>query len=154
MADYFFDSSALTKRYAKEIGSVWVENTTSLSSGNTIFIAEITQVEVTAAIARKMRGGHLNLTNGNLAFAKLQHDINDEYLLVEVDSVILQDAVKLVKTYFLRGYDAVQLAIALKTNQENVSFGLPPIIFVSADNDLNAAALATGLAVENPNNYP
>ena len=154
MADYFFDSSGLTKRYAKEIGSTWVESITDLASGNTIFIAEITQVEVTAAIARKMRGGLLNLADGNLAFAKLQHDISDEYLLAEINSGILQDAVNLVKKHFLRGYDAVQLAIALKTNQENMSFGLPPITFVSADNDLNNAALATGLAVENPNNYP
>lgn len=154
MADYFFDSSGLTKRYAREIGSAWVENITDLASGNTIFIAEITQVEVTAAIARKMRSGLLNLTDGNLAFAKLRHDINDEYLSVEIDSGILHDAVNLVKTHFLRGYDAVQLAISLKTNQESVSFGLPPITFVCADDDLNNAAQAEGLTVENPNNYP
>jgi predicted nucleic acid-binding protein len=154
MADYFFDSSGLTKRYAREIGSAWVESITDLASGNTIFIAEITQVEVTAAIARKMRGGFLTLADGTLAFAKLLHDINDEYVLVEINSGVLQDADNLVKRHFLRGYDAVQLASALRTNQENVSFGLPPIIFVSADNDLNNAALAEGLAVENPNNYP
>ncbi len=154
MADYFFDSSGLTKRYAREIGSAWVESITDLASGNTIFIAEITQVEVTAAIARKMRGGFLTVADGNLAFAKLQHDITDEYLLVEINSGVLQDAVNLVKKHFLRGYDAVQLAVALRTNQENVSFGLPSIIFVSADNDLNDAALAEGLSVENPNNYP
>ncbi len=154
MADYFFDSNGLTKRYAKESGSIWVENTTNLSSGNTIFIAEITEVEVTAAIARKMRGGHLNAADGNLAFAKLQHDIRDEYLSVEIDSGVLRDAVNLVKKHFLRGYDAVQLAVALKTNQENVSFGLPPIIFVSADTDLNNAAQSDGLVVENPNNHP
>ena len=154
MADYFFDSNGLTKRYAGEIGSAWVENVTDLASGNTIFIAQITQVEVSAAIARKMRGGHLNPADGNLAFAKLQHDISDEYLLIEINSGILQDAVNLVKKYFLRGYDAMQLAIALNTNQENVSFGLPPITFVSADNDLNNAAQSEGLNVENPNNYP
>ena len=154
MADYFFDSSGLTKRYASETGSAWVETITDLASGNSIFIAEITQVEVTAAIARKMRGGFLNITDGNLAFAKIQHDCNDEYLLVEINSINLQEAIDLVKKHFLRGYDAVQLAVALKTNRENISFGLPPIIFVSADNDLNNAALAEGLAVENPNNYP
>src|SRR2546423_8762197 len=154
MAGFFFDSSGLTKRYAREIGSTWVESTTDLASGNTIFIAEITQVEVTAALARKMRGGFLNPADGNLALAKLQHDIGDEYLLVEINSGILQDAINLVKSHFLRGYDAMQLAAALRTNQENVSLGFPPLIFVSADNDLNNAALAEGLSVENPNNYP
>jgi uncharacterized protein len=31
---------------------------------------------------------------------------------------------------------------------------LPPIIFVSADNELNMAASGEGLVVENPNNHP
>ena len=108
MAGFFFDSSGLTKRYAREIGSTWVESTTDLASGNTIFIAEITQVEVTAAIARKMRGGLLNPADGNLAFAKLQHDIDDEYLLVGINAGVLLDAINLVKSHFLRGYDAMQ----------------------------------------------
>lgn len=101
MANYFFDGSGLTKRYAIEIGSVWVESITDLSSGNTIFIAEITQVEVTAAIIRKVRGGFLNLNDANLAFAKFQHDISDEYLSVEFNSNDLQEAVNLVNKAFL-----------------------------------------------------
>lgn len=144
MADYFFDSSGLTKRYAVETGSTWVESITDLASGNTIFIADITQVEVTAAIARKMRGGFLSVADANLAFAKLEHDISDEYLFLEINSGVLQSAVGLVKNHSLRGYDAVQLAVALETNRENLSFGLPPITFVSADNDLNNAAQSEG----------
>jgi uncharacterized protein len=54
----------------------------------------------------------------------------------------------------LRGYDAVQLAAALTTNDERISRGLLPLIFVSADTELNDAAQAEGLAIENPNNYP
>ena len=34
--DYFFDSSALMKRYANERDSIWVENALNLASGNTI----------------------------------------------------------------------------------------------------------------------
>ncbi len=154
MTDYFFDSSGLMKRYAKEVGSAWVESITDLSSGNTIFIAEITQVEVTAAIARRLRGKLLDVTAATLAFGRLQHDVEDEYLLLEVSSEVLHQAIDLVKKHFLRCYDAVQLAVAVKTNQGNASFGLPPIIFVSADNELNDAAQAEGLAVENPNDHP
>jgi predicted nucleic acid-binding protein len=154
MADYFFDSSGLVKRYAKEIGSAWVDTVTDLSSGHTIFIADITQVEVTAAIARKLRGKLLDTTAATLAFGRLQHDIKDEYLLLEVGSDVLQAAIGLVKKHFLRGYDAIQLAAALKANQGNTTFGLPPIAFVSADNELNNAAQAEGLAVENPNHHP
>ncbi|MGH9902870.1 MAG: type II toxin-antitoxin system VapC family toxin [Pyrinomonadaceae bacterium] len=154
MADYFFDSSGLVKRYAKEIGSAWVENVADLSSGNTIFIADITQVEVTAAIARKLRGKLLDAAAATLAFGKLQHDMKDEYLLLQVSSGVLRDAVGLVRKHFLRGYDAVQLGVAVRINQGNTSFGLPPIIFISADDELNAAARSEGLSVENPNHHP
>jgi predicted nucleic acid-binding protein len=54
----------------------------------------------------------------------------------------------------LRGYDAVQLATALETNRKRLSDGLSALVFVSADAELNNAAQAEGLEVENPNNYP
>ncbi len=56
--------------------------------------------------------------------------------------------------YELRGYDAVQLAASLEVEKRIKLTGGLPLIFVSADNDLNQAALAEGLSVENPNNYP
>ena len=151
--DYFFDSSALMKRYANEIGSVWVENTLELASGNIIFVAEITQIEVTSAIFRKVRGNIITLADANLAFSKLQHDIQDEYFVIDWSSTILQNAINLAKTHFLRGYDAVQLAFALEINKENLLLDFSRITFVSADDKLNIAAQNEGLLVENPNNY-
>lgn len=52
MASYFFDSSALVKRYATEPGSAWVENLTDPRVDNRINVAAITHVEVVAAIAQ------------------------------------------------------------------------------------------------------
>ena len=51
----------------------------------------------------------------------------------------------------LRGYDAVPLAAGYAVNALCLTSGLPPFIFVSADNELNAAASNEGLIVENPN---
>lgn len=152
--DYFFDSSALMKRYANETGSVWVENILNLASGNTIFIAEITQVEVTSAIFRKVRGNIISLADANLAFSKLQFDIQDEYFVIDWSSIILQSAINLSKTHYLRGYDAIQLAFALEIHKENLLLGASPITFVSADDKLNIAAQNESLSVENPNNHP
>jgi uncharacterized protein len=149
--DYFFDSSGLTKRYANEIGSVWVESTVNLASGNIIFIADITQVEVTSAIFRKVRGNAVNLADANLAFSKLQHDIQDEYFVIDGNSEILQNAVNLARNHYLRGYDAVQLAFALEINKENILLGSPSVTFVCADDKLNIAAQNEGLSIENPN---
>jgi len=151
--DLFFDSSGLVKRYIAEIGSTWVTNTVDLASGNTIFIAEITGVEVTAAIARRTRTGH-SASAINAVFNNLENDLKDEYFGLEVTSAVLLEARSLARKYFLRGYDAIQLAVAVVFNRQQTAFGLTTITFVSADNDLLNAALAEGLLIENPNNYP
>jgi hypothetical protein len=54
----------------------------------------------------------------------------------------------------IHGYDAVHLACALALNDPLIESGLPPLTFISADNDLLAAAVAEGLPTDNPNNYP
>jgi len=54
----------------------------------------------------------------------------------------------------LRAYDAVQLASAIVANQALIAANLPPLVFVSADDRLNAVAATEGLAVDNPNLHP
>jgi len=150
--DWFFDSSALVKRYVNEIGSTWVANIVDKSSGNDIYIAEITGVEITAAIARRTRG--FAAATVNAVFANLQHDLRAEYLNLEITSAVLQHAQFLARKYFLRGYDAVQLTVALDFNRERLAAGLPDITLVSADTELLDAAQAEGLLVANPNDHP
>jgi hypothetical protein len=60
----------------------------------------------------------------------------------------------LAETLGLRGYDAVQLAAGREINALCIASSLPPVIFVSADDELNAAAASEGLLIENPNDYP
>jgi len=54
----------------------------------------------------------------------------------------------------LRAYDAVQLAAALEVKRIYQTGGLGPVILVSADQELNAAAVAEGLLVDDPNSHP
>jgi len=60
----------------------------------------------------------------------------------------------LAEAHGLRGYDAVQLAAALELNMLYKAGGLPPILFISADTQLNAAAITEGLLVDDPNTHP
>jgi uncharacterized protein len=55
LSDYFLDASALVKRYSTETGSNWITQLTDPAAQNTILIAEITVVEVAAALAAKHR---------------------------------------------------------------------------------------------------
>lgn len=51
MASYYLESSALVKRYVVETGTAWIRGLCASTSGNTLFIAQVTGVEVVAAVA-------------------------------------------------------------------------------------------------------
>lgn len=116
-------------------------------------MAGITHVEVAAAIARRLKGGSVTNTDADAALAAFTHDLNNRYLTVDIRPDVLSAAMKMSTKLALRGYDAVQLAAALNSTAELLASGLPPVIVVSADSELNTAAIAEGLSVENPNDY-
>ena len=60
---------------------------------------------------------------------------------------------RLAEKHGLRGYDAVHLAAAVMLQIVRVEMELPPMAFVSADDDLNAAAQEEGLSVDDPNTH-
>lgn len=155
MSYYYLDSSALVKRYVTEPGSVWIAALTDSAVGNTIVVAEITRVEVAAALAARQRASAgITMTERDRLVALFLQHCDTEYMLVLLHSQIYYHAVRLTQHHRLRGYDAVQLAAALDINTLAVAAGLPALTFVAADDDLLAAARAEGLAAENPNLYP
>jgi uncharacterized protein len=154
VAGFFCDSSAIVKRYVNEAGSNFVDGLADLKSGNLILLARITRVELTAAIARRLKNGSITSADAQNALAAFQHDLTNNYFTVEITPILLSSATSLATKHALRGYDAVQLAAALEANDERIINGLAPLTLVSADKELNTAAVAEGLTVENPNNYP
>jgi predicted nucleic acid-binding protein len=63
---------------------------------------------------------------------------------------MLADAMRRANAHGLRAYDAVQLSVAIDVNR----FRGGGVTLVSADRDLNAAAIAEGLTVDDPNSHP
>jgi hypothetical protein len=63
------------------------------------------------------------------------------------------DSSALVKRYILETGSEWVLSL-FDPRLNNTANSLPPVTFVSADNELNPAAASEGLIVENPNNYP
>lgn len=61
---------------------------------------------------------------------------------------------RFAEVHRLRGYDAVQLGAAVELHVLREAAGLPPLVFVSADQPLNAAAASEGLVVDDPNRHP
>ncbi len=153
MAAYFCDSSAIVKRYLTETGSAWLETTTDPTSGNRVYVARITFVEVISAMTRREKGKHISAADADNARLIFEQDYLNEFRKVEISESLINEAANLAKKYALRGYDAVQLAAALETEKERLTIGLTSLTLLSADTDLNAAAVSEGLTVDNPNNH-
>ena len=154
MTDYFLDASAVVKRYADEAGSAWVRQITDPQAQNTILLAEITLVEVTAALAAKQRAPKgFTLEQRNRVLSRFFQDCDEHFTLVSIDRSVIDRAVDLAQRHRLRAYDAVQLATALEANAITQAQALPALTFVAADTDLVTAAAAEHLSVENPLNY-
>jgi predicted nucleic acid-binding protein len=152
--DCFLDSSALAKRYVQETGSAWVLRLLDPATGNRIYIASITGVEVLSALARRGRGGGVSAADTAAAIAKFRSDFVHEYSKLEVTAAVLGRAMNLAETQALRGYDAVQLAAALSYNDQRLAAGASALTFISADAALNRAATVEGLTVDDPNAHP
>jgi len=151
---YFFDASAIVKRYLTEAGSEYVAGLVDPLSSNTIVLAEITRVEVAAALAARQRvKSGLTLNERDEAVALLLQHCVREYRMIPLSPDVLGRAVELTQSHRLRGYDAVQLGAALVTNLSLIAAGLQGLIFVTADNDLIRAAIAEKLPSENPNTH-
>ena len=154
MAGYLLDSSALVKRYVQETGSLWVTSLADPIAGNDLFVAAITPVEIVAAITRRSRGGSISAADATSACALLRLELQSDYHLVSLSETVLARSMEVAERHGLRGYDAVQLGTTLELNARATASGLPVIVFVSADDELNAAALAEGLSVDNPSLHP
>ena len=153
MPAYFLDSSAVLKRYVAEPGSTLVQNLFDPQRANRIAIATITGAEVVAAVARRARGGGIPARDAAQTINDFRSDLVSDFDLVEVSGGLIDEAMRLAERHALRGYDAVQLAAALAFQAISAAAGLTATL-VCADRELNAAAAAEGLIVEDPNNYP
>jgi uncharacterized protein len=156
LAIYFFDTSALVKRYVKEDGTSWVQSVVDPQAGNDIYIAEITFVEVISGAKKRERTTGIYKISGTDAadfISQFRDDYDKQYLVLSVKSEHITQAADLVEKHKLRAYDAIQLAVAIELFEDYQTQGIQ-ITFVSADNELLRAANAESLQIENPTNYP
>lgn len=154
MTVYYFDSSALVKRYAAEAGTIWVRGITSPNAGNVVVISLIAGAEIVAAIAKRQRMGSIDSTDAQQAISDFSNHFSSEYGVTPLTRQIVERAMALAPVRGLRGYDAVQLATVLTVNEELTAAGIAPITFVSSDIDLNTAAVHEGLTAEDPQSHP
>jgi uncharacterized protein len=149
-----FDASAIVKRYLAEIGSGWVHGLAAPAAAHELFLTRIGQVEVIAAVTRRARGNRIPIAAAAALIAQFRHDAAHQYNILEVTPSLLADAERIAERHGLRAYDAVQLAATLALHRTRLATGLNPLTFISADQELNAAAIAEGLVIDDPAAHP
>jgi predicted nucleic acid-binding protein len=139
---YFFDTSALFKRYVIEDGSQSVDRL--FEKKNAIFISSVTLCEVISNLRRLVDVDKI-ITEEEFKSLKATFlgDVGDESLtLIEVSTTILLRSLDIITKKYVTPLDAVQLATALSLPEKPV--------FVCADQKLLRMAENCGLSILDP----
>ncbi len=123
-------------------------------AAHTLYVARITAVEVYSAITRRQRAGDLSASQAGAILAHFRRHLANRYRIIELTPALFDEAMLTARKHRLRAYDAVQLAVALEVRRIHKVAGSPSITVVSSDRDLNAAAMAEGLSVDDPTTHP
>jgi predicted nucleic acid-binding protein len=119
MSLYYFDTSTLVKYYVTEPGSTWVRQLVDQidpDTGrpvNTVFMTEISLVEVASALAILNRVGRITRRDRDKAYQNFMNDAWRLFVLLSLVTADFLTAASLTQRHPLRAYDAVQLAVAL-----------------------------------------
>ena len=154
MASSPWDTSALGKLYLPERGS---DRALALARDSIIVLSSITPVEFASALRRRVLMGELTVEQRDLAYQRFFADSRG-FQFADPNDAIRGLAVKLLHSEprivgRLRALDAIQLATAIWWFERATASNIEAGAFIVADRSLREAAVALGLAVENPEDY-
>ena len=146
---FFFDTSALVKRYHEEKGTGCVDRIfdTILSGRHRGTVSSLAILELVSAIRRKVASGELDDKDFIDASAYFMEEVSGSFLVIPIDSVLHLDALDMVVKHALRASDSIQLACALKLAQ---TVEKSEICLVNCDQELSSAAAKEGFRIIDP----
>lgn len=142
MTLYFFDTSALVKRYHIETGSNRVDQLLADPEGAFV-IANLTISELTSVFVRKYNEGIINRKVLADTLSTFSRDLIADFWILDLERSHIHMSMELIIKHNLRTLDSLQLAVLLSLQD------LRPL-FVSTDPKLNAAAQKEGMEVIDP----
>jgi predicted nucleic acid-binding protein len=112
----FLDTSALVKRYHIETGTPIVDSI--FASGDAVQVSRLAVVELTSALALKVRTSEISAGQMSLALQRFHSDVSQGTLqIMRILARHYRDSERLLVSYGtkqqLRTLDALQLAVAL-----------------------------------------
>lgn len=127
------DSSALAKRYIREMGTEQVHSI--LLEISQLALCIITIPEIGSALNRRLREEFLTENEYQKIKQQISNDIQDA-LILQLSSEVIQRSLQLLEQNHLRAMDALHLAAAITWQTE---------VFVTADRKQLSAANNEGL---------
>lgn len=140
MLTAYVDTSLLVKRYVTESGSDELDSYL-FNMQPTLYISELTRLELASTFARKQREGRITKTHAATLRQQADEDVlSGMFKLVGLDSSVVRQGLHLMQTLSqaLATLDSIHLASALK---QGVA------IFMTDDKQLALAANEAGLQV-------
>ena len=142
MDAYYLDSSALVKRYHREVGTEIVDDI--IEGGAEIYISSITLIEIISTLKRKVKSRKISNSKYKLLKGAFLYDVENRFTLIPLDDSIVSDALRIAEKYGSKSLDSLHLAFANKVK------AFQDIIFVSADIKLLKYASKEGFKILNP----
>jgi len=139
---YFFDTSALIKRYIQEKGSNIVD--ALMDSADDIFVSAITRIESISAARRLLEEKNMNQSDFEMLKNNLASDF-PFFTIVDFSDHIEEKAIALIEKYQIKTLDSIQLACCLSVKKDIDHL-------VTCDNKLEKTALEEGIDIVNPLN--
>jgi predicted nucleic acid-binding protein len=149
MNHFYFDASALFKRYHDEAGSIFINALFDQShqNGYVFYTSMLTGIEFCSAIRRHQREGGVDAETAEAIIQTFLLESEKTLHTFQVDHQIIQLAMTLISIHPLKAYDAVQLATCLEAKRIFAHNDL--IYFVCDDNQLREAGRMEGVKVLN-----
>ena len=149
---FYFDASALAKRYVEEIGSDKIDFLFANVPLTRLRCLAIGAVEVFWICVRKRNDGRISADQFAESTTHLKSEIIDtqsNFRKISVPDSLVWDSMRLIETHSLNSVDAIVLRSALNIAAELRSAD-DTLVLVASDQRLLRAARAEGLQIFNP----
>lgn len=154
MYHFYFDASALVKRYTEELGSEKVDYLFGNAPLNQLKCLTLGAAEVFWVCVRKRNDGRITPHEFTHAVVNLTREVTSDasdFYTAPVPDALVWASFNLVETYSINSVDAMVLRSALETARE-LDRTDDKLVFVASDQRLLRAANNEGLLIFNPEN--
>jgi predicted nucleic acid-binding protein len=142
----YLDTSSLFKLYHEEEGTEELENLFSQFQITHIYLSELTKVEFSSTIWKRVRTKEITVEQANVTLELFENDFA-KYHFITTDSLILEQARILVTKYGIEGLrtlDSIQLSTCITLAKQVDAF-------YTADKLLQSLIEKEGLPIKIPN---